>query len=88
VISINSLKIQTKKIETDVSVFVHEMLHILGFSVSLFEFFPAYNDQPVYFQDTDDHYYYRGKNLLEEMRSHFACSALDKSKDVVIISFF
>jgi hypothetical protein len=76
VIKLNSNKIQTKTLISDVSTIEHEIVHLLGFNKDLFSKFPEQNEQPVYFKDQENKMFYRGENFIEMVRQHFKCEEI------------
>jgi hypothetical protein len=73
IIKINSNKVKTKTLISDVSTIEHEIIHLLGFSKDVFQFFPQQNEQPVYFKNEQNQMIFRGKNFIEVVQEHFNC---------------
>ena len=78
----------TKSLITDVTTIIHEILHILGFSTMLFNFFPRVNDQFVFSLADDKHYYYRGVELISQIQKHFKCTSVTESIQFYFFRFW
>ena len=60
-----------------ISTMVHEIMHALFFDPNLFrDHYPGYNGLSFFFVDTDNVSKVRGRNILREIRSHFACPSV------------
>ena len=64
------------KLDNDVATYVHEVLHALVFSSSLWKNFPPVNGYPQYVVSNGNHYL-RGKWLLQTVRDHFDCQDIN-----------
>ena len=69
------LDIKKGKSDNDIATYVHETLHALVFSSTLWKFFPKVNGKDQYFLSGGNHYL-RGPTLVSTAREHFACDKL------------
>ena len=71
------LKPRLGKLENDVATYVHEVLHALVFSSTLWKNFPLVNGKTQYFISGGNHYL-RGPKLLQIAREHFDCPSISR----------
>ena len=75
----NSAKIDIsgQDLEFNLNITAHEFMHVLGFNLRLFPFFPKNSkNQEVLFKNSNGRYYLTGDRAVQEARDHFGCSSI------------
>jgi len=71
------IKITQQKIEFNLNITAHEIMHILGFNLRLFPSFPKNSKgEDVLYKNNNGKYFFRGDSLIEKSKEHFGCETL------------
>ena len=64
---------------SQISTFVHEILHVLYFPPKLFQdFLPNSEGKPFLYENDDKIGYIQGNNIVREAREHYDCFSINK----------
>lgn len=84
-IMLNTYQIRMAKgnANSAINLVIHESLHLMGVNFRSFTFFPYYNGNPIYTQDSEGVWHLASPTLVEVARNHFGCPTLNSSNYLI-----